>query len=340
MARDLTPPDPTVVLELLENFRRSKVMFAAVKLGVFDHLQDGARTPAELAVALKADAGALEQLLCACASLSLLDKQGDRFANTPAADAYLTSDSPRRFTGYINYSNDVMWPMWSHLEDAIREGSHRWQQTFGWDGPIFSHFFKSDEARREFLMGMNGFGVLSSPQVVGAFDLSEFRSMVDLGAATGHLVIAACERYPQLRGVAFDLPEALDLARELTAASPARDRLSVAGGDFFDSPLPPADLYALGRILHDWSESKIDHLLHRIYDALPAGGGLLIAEKLLVEDKTGPRWGLLQSLNMLVCTEGRERTLTEYETLLERAGFRDVRGMRLSVPIDVVLARK
>jgi acetylserotonin O-methyltransferase len=340
MARDLTPPDPTVVLELLENFRRSKVMFAAVKLGVFDYLRDGAHTPAELAVALKADAGALEQLLCACASLSLLDKQGDRFANTPAADAYLTSDSPRRFTGYINYSNDVMWPMWSHLEDAIREGSHRWQQTFGWDGPIFSHFFKSDEARREFLMGMNGFGVLSSPQVVGAFDLSEFRSMVDLGAATGHLVIAACERYPQLRGVAFDLPEALDLARELTAASPARDRLSVAGGDFFDSPLPPADLYALGRILHDWSESKIDHLLHRIYDALPAGGGLLIAEKLLVEDKTGPRWGLLQSLNMLVCTEGRERTLTEYETLLERAGFRDVRGMRLSVPIDVVLARK
>lgn len=340
MARDLTTPDPTVVLELLEMFRRSKVMFAAVKLGVFDHLRDGARSPAELAAILRADTGALEQLLCACVSLSLLEKQGDRFANTPAATAYLTSDSPRRFTGYINYSNDVMWPMWSHLEDAIREGSHRWQQTFGWDGPIFSHFFKSDEARREFLMGMNGFGVLSSPQVVGAFDLSGFRTLVDLGAATGHLVIAACERYPELRGVAFDLPEALDLARELTAASPARDRLSVAGGDFFEGPLPPADLYALGRILHDWSEPKIDHLLRRIYEALPPGGGLLIAEKLLVEDKTGPRWGLLQSLNMLVCTEGRERTLTEYESLLSRAGFRDVQGMRLPVPIDVVLARK
>ena len=340
MARDLTPPDPTVVLDLLEMFRRSKVMFAAVKLGVFDQLRHAAQTPQELAATLQADAGALEQLLCACVSLSLLEKRGDRFANTPAADAYLTSDSPHRFTGYIQYSNDVMWPMWSHLEDAVREGGHRWKQTYGWEGPIFANFFKSDDARREFLMGMNGFGVLSSPQVVNAFDLSGFRTLVDLGAATGHLVIAACERYPDLRGIAFDLPEALDLARELTAASPARDRLSVAGGDFFNDPLPPADVYALGRILHDWSEPKIDHLLKRIFDALPEGGGLLIAEKLLVEDKTGPRWGLLQSLNMLVCTEGRERTLSEYETVLRRAGFRDVTGLRLPVPIDAIFARK
>ena len=54
------------------------------------------------------------------------------------------------------------------------------------------------------------------------------------------------------------------------------------------------------------------------------GGGLLIAEKLLNEDKTGPRGTLLQSLNMLVQTQGKERTATEYKQLLEEQGFVDI----------------
>ena len=68
-------------------------------------------------------------------------------------------------------------------------------------------------------------------------------------------------------------------------------------------------MYSLGRILHDWPEDRIRLLLSKIYAALPAGGALLIAEKLLDEDKSGPTPAQMQSLNMLVCTEGRERTL-------------------------------
>ncbi len=48
----------------------------------------------------------------------------------------------------------------------------------------------------------------------------------------------------------------------------------------------------------------------------------------------------MQSLNMLVCTEGKERTLLEYETLLKQAGFTDVRGCPTRAPLDAVLALK
>ena len=138
-------------------------------------------------------------------------------------------------------------------------------------------------------MGMHGFGVISSPHVVSAFDLSSFRCLADLGGATGHFAIAACERYPQLRGVVFDLPVATGLAREIVGMSGVADRIEVQGGDFFVDPLPPAELYAVGRLLHDWNEEKILRLLRRIHAHLPVGGGLLIAEKLLWEDKSGPR---------------------------------------------------
>jgi len=108
--------------------------------------------------------------------------------------------------GYILYSDEVLFRMWANLEDAVREGSHRWNQTFGTDGPLFDQFFSNAEKMRTFLLGMHGFGVLSSPRVVAAFDLSGFKRLVDLGGATGHLAVAACERYPELRAAVFDLP--------------------------------------------------------------------------------------------------------------------------------------
>jgi acetylserotonin O-methyltransferase len=337
---DALPPDPASVLDLLEAFRRSKTMFAAVSLGVFDALAAGPKSLGELASEIDANADALQRLLDACVGLELLRWNGNRYENTSLATAYLTGSSPHRLTGYINYSNDVMWKLWTNLEDAVRDGTHRWKQTYGWDGPIFSHFFKTDEAKREFLMGMHGFGLISSPHVVEAFDLSRFTRLVDLGGATGHLAIAACQRWPNLRGVVFDLPDAVPLAEEIVGTSSVADRIEIIAGDFFTDPLPEADLFALGRILHDWTEEKILALLGRIHAALPAGGAILIVEKLLDEGKAGPRWAQMQNLNMLTCTEGKERTLGEYEALLQQVGFSGVAGRRTSSPLDAVLAIK
>ena len=130
--------------------------------------------------------------------------------------------------------------------------------------------------------------------------------------------------------------EGMFTARERAVA----DRIEVVAGDFFADPVPPGDLYALGRILHDWTEEKILRLLARVHDHLPSGGGVLIAEKLLEEDRAGPRWALMQHLNMLTCTEGKERTLSEYAGLLHRVGFGEVHGCPTDSPLDAVLALK
>lgn len=340
MPTDITPPDPALILDYIEAFRRSKTMFAAVSLGVFDALAAGPKAGADLAAAAKADADTMVRLLDACVGLGLLTRDGGRYANTPAAAAYLMTASPLRMTGYVNYSNDVIWKLWANLEDAVREGTHRWKQTYGTDGPIFSQFFENEGRKREFLMGMHGFGQMSSPAVANAFDLSRFKTVADLGGATGHLTIALCKRWPHLKGIVFDLAAATPLATEIVAASGVADRITVVAGDFFTDAIPPADLYALGRIIHDWSEEKCVKLIRRIYDALPPGGGLLLAEKMLNDDKTGPRWAQLQDLNMLTCTEGRERTLAEYERLLQFVGFGAVTGCRTPTPIDAILAIK
>jgi len=336
----MNTPDPAPVLDLVEAFRRSKTMFTALALGVFDRLHEASSPAAALAEAMGTHADATERLLEACAALGLLEKREGRYSNQPVAEAYLWSGSPRTLAGYIQYSERVLYPMWAHLDSAIREGTHRWGAAFGLEGPIFNHFFRTPEAQREFLRGMHGFGMLSSPPVVSAFDLSRFHTIADLGGGTGHLAMAACERYPALRGIVFDLPGPAAIAREHVALSPASERIQVVAGNFFEDDLPSADLYAMGRILHDWTEEKIAALLASIVRKLPPGGGLLVAEKLLHEDGVGPLAANMQSLNMLICTEGKERSLGDYARLLRQAGFVSVEGCRTRAPLDAVLALK
>lgn len=313
--------DPAPILELIDAFRRSKTMFTAVGLGIFD----GERP----------QGAAMDRLLDACVGLGLLTRRDGEYVNTPLADEYLKRSSPRTLSGYIRYSNDALYRLWEHLDEAVIEGTNRWHQTFGTDGGLFTHFFRTPEAQRDFLMGMHGFGMISSPAVIAAFDLSRFHSFVDLGGATGHLALAARDAHPKTTATLFDLPSVIEIAKKHVG-----DRVRLVAGDFFTDPLPEADLYAVGRILHDWTEGQIATLLKKIHNALPPGGGLLIAEKLLKEDRSGTIATQVQSLNMLVCTEGRERTLNEYSALLRGAGFRDIQGRVTGAPLDAMLAIK
>jgi acetylserotonin N-methyltransferase len=333
-------PDASAILDLMEAFRRSKAMFAAVSLGVFDALEQAPADVRDLAASLELLPEPLQRLLDTCVALGLLRHKGEIYENEPVSSVYLCRASERALTGYILYSNQALFRLWRHLEDAVREGTPRWTQEFGGQGTIFDHFFRTPEAKQDFLKGMHGLGLLSSEKVVRAFDLTRFRHMLDLGGATGHLAIAACERYPGLRATVFDLPEVVEATQTYLRSCSSSARVGAMTGDFFNDPLPEADLFALGRILHDWPEAKIRLLLAKIYQRLPAGGGILIAEKLLDEDRSGPTSALLQSLNMLVCTEGKERTLSEYRELLEAAGFENVNGVVTGTYLDVILAFK
>lgn len=333
-------PSPALILDYIEAFRRSKVMFTAVQLGVFDQLQSAPQTAGQLAGTLKLNISAATRLLDACVALQLLTRENESYRNAAVTARYLVSSSRETFAGYIRYSDQSLFRLWTHLDDAVREGSNRWPQTFGSKDALFDYYYRDPAATADFVRAMNGFGQLASPLIVGAFDLSRFKHLADLGGATGHLAIAACKTYPTMRATVLDLPRVESIARECIAQSGIADRVSFVTADFFADPLPEADLYSLGRILHDWDDAKIHLLLQKIYAALPSGGGLLICEALLDDNRAGPVYAYMQDINMLVCTDGRERTAAQYRTLLETAGFVHVRSERTGSLLDVILCSK
>jgi len=330
------PPDASLILDLVEAFRRSKTMFTAVRLGVFDSLAESPQTLTALAEKLVLPEASLLRLLSGCVALGLLRQEDGGYQNTSAAARFLTSASADTLAGYIRYSDQSLYALWGHLEEAVRTGTNRWEDVFGSRGALFDHYFRDDHSAASFLGGMHGFGQLASQRVVTAFDLSGFKQLVDLGGATGHLCIAACEAWPQLNATVVDLPPVEKFARRYLQT----DRIRFQAADFFADPLPAADLYALGRILHDWTDEKVRRLLGKIVASLPSSGGLLIAETLLSDNKSGPVYSAMQDLNMLVCTEGRERTRGEYKQILLEAGFATVRFEETGSLVDAILAIK
>jgi acetylserotonin N-methyltransferase len=334
------PPDAALILDLVEAFRRSKTMFTAVQLGLFDALADSPQTLPALARQLLLNEGALLRLLSGCVALGLLHNQDGTYFNTPASTRLLTSASPDTLAGYIRYSDQSLYPLWGHLEDAVRTGSNRWEQVFGSRTALFDHYFRNETSAASFIGGMHAFGQIASRRIAEAFDLSPFRHLVDLGGATGHLCVAVCTAWPHLQATVLDLPAVEKYAVQYISTTPVAGQIQFLASDFFAAPLPPADLYALGRILHDWTSEKISRLLDKIIAGLPQGGGLLIAETLLADDKSGPLYSAMQDLNMLVCTEGRERTRAEYSLLLRAAGFNSVNFKETGSLVDAILAIK
>jgi hypothetical protein len=153
---------------------------------------------------------------------------------------------------------------------------------------------------------------------------------VDVGGGYGALLCAVLEAHPALEGTVFDLGHAREGALDLFASRGLSARATFTAGSFFEEAPPPADVYLIKSVIHDWDDAQSLRILGRCREAMGEGGLLL-----LVEPPAGPPSGnpvgdwflAFSDLNMLVNTGGRERTEAEYRALLEAAGLR-VRGVR------------
>jgi len=184
---------------------------------------------------------------------------------------------------------------------------------------------------------MRNLSALLAFEVSRVVELPAARRAVDVGGAEGALLTALIRANPSLRGVVFDLPHVVARARATVEALGLADRIEVVAGDFFQS-LPPADLYLLKQILHDWSDQQCRTILGHCARGLSPGGRVLIVE-MVIPDDGHPTAAQLVGLNRLVMLPGRERTRREYADLLSSAGLRLERVIETSSPFQIIEAR-
>uniref|UniRef100_A0A8C8RWE7 Acetylserotonin O-methyltransferase n=1 Tax=Pelusios castaneus TaxID=367368 RepID=A0A8C8RWE7_9SAUR len=320
-----------------------QVMFTACELGVFDLLLESEEPLSSDAIAerLGASTNGMERLLDACVGLRLLGVEIKTFyRNTEISKLYLTKSSPKSQYHNMMYYSKTIYLCWHYLTEAVRDGRNQYEQAFGVSSKdLFEALYRSEEEMIKFMYGLNAIWSICGKDVIAAFDLSPFTLIYDLGGGAGGLAKECISLYPNSTVTIYDLPKVVQVAKE-SFIPPEEHRITFQEGDFFKDPVPEADLYILARVLHDWADDKCLQLLTKVYKSCKPGGGVLVVETLLNEDKTGPLETQLYSLNMLVQAEGKERMPTEYSKLLIAAGFREIQVKKTGKIYDAILGRK
>ncbi|XP_042315027.1 acetylserotonin O-methyltransferase-like [Sceloporus undulatus] len=334
-----------LVLQHGFGFIISKVMFTAAELGVFDLLRESGEvlTSAAIAERLGTSHVGMERLLETCVGLKLLrveKKDGEAlYGNTDVSNLCLAKSSPRSQYPSMMYSSEVSFSNVLYMTDAVREGKNQMEKIYASpSNDIFAGFYRSKQDMKKFLDTMNSVWVLNGNEMMSAFDLSCFPLICDVGGGGCALAKECVSLYPNSTVTIFDLPKVIETAKKHYVSS-EEHRITFHKGDFFKDPVPEADLYVLSRILHDWNDEKCVCLLTSLYKFCKPGGGVLIVEILLNEDRSGPLEAHLQSMMMLIHTEGKERTPSEYNALLSAAGFKEIQFKKGSI-YSAILGRK
>ncbi|XP_070607130.1 acetylserotonin O-methyltransferase-like [Erythrolamprus reginae] len=325
------------------SFITFKIISTACELGVFDLLGESREQLCSTTIAerLSSSPIGMQRLLEACVGLKLLTlewKDGkDLYGNTDFTNLYLVKSSPKSQYYSIKFYSEAVYPSMQYLPDAVRKGKNQIPSVYGSSANKLYEVTCREELH-SFSNYMNELWPVVGREVLSALDLSQFPLICDLGGNTGGLAKELISLYPKCTVTIFDLPEVVEASKNHYLSS-EETRITSHAGDFFKDPFPEADLYIFARILHNWSDERCFQLLHKVYQTCKPGGGVLIVEMLLDEDRRGPLPAHIYSLLMLHYTEGRERSTTEFNVLLRKAGIQEVEMKKGSL-FHVILGRK
>ena len=331
---------PDNIVQLGLGFWASKTLLSAVELGLFTELARGAMSAEHIGDRLGLHPRSLRDFLDALVSLRMLEREaGGLYSNTPEADAFLDRAKPTYVGGMLEMANARLYPFWGSLTEALRTGRPQNEARSG--GNFFEALY-ADPARLEgFLSAMTGLSLGAARAIAQKFPWGNYRTFIDIGGAQGGLPVQVAAAHAHLEGGNFDLPSVGPVFEKYVALHGLGDRLRFYPGDFFADPLPSADVLVMGHILHDWNLEEKRALLRKAYDALPAGGALIVYEALIDDGRRENTTGLLMSLNMLIETPGGfDYTGEDCSRWMREAGFRETRVEHLAGPDSMVVGVK
>ena len=335
-----TSLSPERIMQVGLGFWASKTLLSAVEMEVFTEL---ARKPEDLETLqgrLRLHARSGRDFFDTLVALGFLRRMEGKYANSPASDLYLDKHKPTYIGGMLEMANQRLYGHWNHLTEALRTGKQQNEAKDGTGSPFGALY--ADPARlKTFLAAMTGISRGANVAIAQKLPWQQYKTFADIGTAQGDLAVQLALANPHLNGVGFDLAEVGPIFQDFVEQNGLSDRLRFQDGNFFDEPLPNADVITMGHILHDWNLDEKKMLLRKAYDALPAGGAVVIYDAIIDDDRSQNAFGLMMSLNMLIETPGGfDYTGADCIAWMQEAGFREARVEHLVGPDSMVAGIK
>ena len=254
----------------------SRAVSTVAELGIADLIQTGQPQPvAHLAKASKTHEPSLYRILRFTASHGIFEERGEgHFDHTPLS-AVLRSDAPGSYRAAAQLFHHL-FPAWDGLHHSIQTGEPAFNKVFG--APVFHYVAAHPELGPVFDAGMTSFNFYETSAMLDAYDFTGIRVLADIGGGNGSLLSAILARYPDMKGILFDLGHVAGRARENLKAAGLAQRCSVIEGNFFETVPAGADAYLFRHIIHDWTDEQCAQILGHCRKSIPANGKLLIVD--------------------------------------------------------------
>ncbi|WP_421999826.1 methyltransferase [Reyranella sp.] len=340
----MAAPDPSHIMRIASGYGVSKALLSAVGIGLFTRLADGPMTLDEVVAAFGLKPRPARDFLDLLVSTDLLDRDGDglgaRYRNTTATALYLDRNRPDYIGGIIEIWEKRNYRFWADLTEGLRTGQPQNEAKHA--GTPFFESMLADPAQLEAFMGaMHGASIRNFQALARSFPFGRYRTMADIGGADALLSREVAAAHPHLRCISFDMPAVSALAERRIAAAGLSDRITAVSGNFFEDPLPGAQVITMGMILHDWNLERKKLLVRKVFEALPEGGAFVAIESFIDDARRSNSFGLFLSLTMLIeFGDAFDFTVAEFREWCGEAGFRRFETIPLDGPSRAAVAYK
>ncbi len=343
------------LFDLVAGFTYSQILLSCVRLGLFEHLREGARSIADLQALTGLGERSLDILLRAGVSLDLLEWRSAQGAGPERRVGLgmlgaVVAGSPA-IVALIEHHQAV----YDDLKDPVDLLRHPEQSTrlrrywaYAEDGYSVAEAegYRGGQARglaadrvADYSELMAASQPLVAEQVLASFDFSRYRCLLDLGGGQGAFIEQVARQHPSLSLMLFDLPAVADRARARFAADAIGQRVTCHGGSFFDDEMPQgADLVSLVRVLYDHPDERALSILKAARQALgPRGGDLILAEPMSGTPGAEAMGDAYFGFYLLAMGKGRARSAEELCALVLAAGFDRAEPVKTRVPLQTGL---
>jgi len=307
---------------------------AITRLEVPERLAAGPLPLAELAAAVGAHQDALWRVLRLVADHQIVTLEQDRVALADRG-RLLCRDHPASLSAaFATVGNSDV----AHgLIDTLRTGRAAAPRVLGM--PYWDYLAAHPDQQALFDQAMLQRAGALSLACVPVLEWPAAATIADIAGGTGTLLAAVLQAAPGARGILVEQPQVLERARPFLERHGVADRCVLSPGDLF-APPPPADLYLLASVLHDWDDTHAARILAALGQSATSDTRLRIFEMLLPTDATPHRAKMSDVLMLLMFDGARERTVGQYRDLLGSTGWQLERVVASPGPMSVIEARR
>lgn len=305
----------------------SKAVYIAAKLRIADYLKDGPKDIEKLAKETRTHPNSLYRLLRMLASIGIFAETnggGDHtnqrgFELTPMASLLLsqTKDSIRNFAllfGLESFKKAI-----DDLLYSIETGESSFKHANGLD--IYEYMQQNQNDAQIFNDAMTSITSLHTSTISFMYDFSQFNTVMDIGGGQGMLLSTILKNNPELQGILFDLPNAIESAKRLYVngkdKSDILSRCKLIEGDFFKSiPALGADGYIIKNVLLNWDDEYATVILKNclqairttsLNDAKRKNGIRLLVIDTIMPESNEPFIGKFTDVLMLALSQGKNK---------------------------------